>query len=577
MSKSLLDLNSLLSLMRATSSTLNSTQQDQRPPLPLPPQARNRDTGNDELVVNKLHHSEERHRSHNPYESPSISQQVTSNDHGNCEEDSGTKLDESTMNQSQWSTTSQQSATLLTVPPAVAPTNDCQFSHPHTRQASQPSTGNSSQIDHLSPMGASNHLSESVRWIAPSSISTPTPISNHRGLIKDYASGSLPPTAAQLEAAFYSMLMSTSSSPNNHRDMTFLVDLYASVAKHAALAAATTTPTLTTTETPSYDYSPTPPLIRSAFEPCPPSSNATNLSAPLVTWPANWNDPMKVSTGTAAGGACINSTQSTNSTDVSRTLNFPRHEPRGYDDNDEHHNHAFGRAKIERGARRLEGVSIAIESKANNNKTLDNDHQHHHQITANNLLDARTRRKQSLDNQSATYSCQVIKDDHELERDDCLRHFECNINSNNNINVRDQRFDRDFHSRLDIGNERNCDPCDDHRNQAGHHKEDKRCCSQVNKQIELNADADAELIDVDNATSGCEGDGGGDGNGNANGGRVRTAYTSMQILNLEREFNANMYLSRIRRIELAQKLRLSEKQVKIWFQNRRVKHKKETR
>lgn len=61
----------------------------------------------------------------------------------------------------------------------------------------------------------------------------------------------------------------------------------------------------------------------------------------------------------------------------------------------------------------------------------------------------------------------------------------------------------------------------------------------------------------------------------SNSGRVRTAYTSIQILNLEREFNNNMYLSRIRRIELAQKLKLTEKQVKIWFQNRRVKYKKE--
>ncbi|VDD79291.1 unnamed protein product, partial [Mesocestoides corti] len=45
--------------------------------------------------------------------------------------------------------------------------------------------------------------------------------------------------------------------------------------------------------------------------------------------------------------------------------------------------------------------------------------------------------------------------------------------------------------------------------------------------------------------------------------RARTAYTQVQLLQLEREFWYNKYLCRPRRIELANSLNLTEKQIKV--------------
>ncbi|XP_075976063.1 uncharacterized protein LOC142976528 [Anticarsia gemmatalis] len=58
--------------------------------------------------------------------------------------------------------------------------------------------------------------------------------------------------------------------------------------------------------------------------------------------------------------------------------------------------------------------------------------------------------------------------------------------------------------------------------------------------------------------------------------RVRTAFSTEQIRTLERTYARYKYIDSNRRSELAKTLNIGDKCIKIWFQNRRMKEKKES-
>uniref|UniRef100_A0A1B0DA49 Uncharacterized protein n=1 Tax=Phlebotomus papatasi TaxID=29031 RepID=A0A1B0DA49_PHLPP len=56
--------------------------------------------------------------------------------------------------------------------------------------------------------------------------------------------------------------------------------------------------------------------------------------------------------------------------------------------------------------------------------------------------------------------------------------------------------------------------------------------------------------------------------------RSRTQFSTFQLVSLENAFTQSVYISRATRSSLARELNLTEKQIKIWFQNRRMKENK---
>ncbi|KAL5287787.1 GBX2 family protein [Megaselia abdita] len=138
---------------------------------------------------------------------------------------------------------------------------------------------------------------------------------------------------------------------------------------------------------------------------------------------------------------------------------------------------------------------------------------------------------------------------------------------NGNIDVENDDLQEDFNELNQSGADE--DTCSDISLTMSNEGNDKNQDYEHSDSEECSDDGEGNM----NSSSSGKG-GASSAHSNSKSRRRRTAFTSEQLLELEREFHAKKYLSLTERSQIATTLKLSEVQVKIWFQNRRAKWKR---